>query len=158
MHIHSCQAKSRSWMLCSLHFLALRLHICDIQCEQCNLLSSTKHDFPTRIFDNKRNFWTREVVMVYMKLREYLILSQPAIRSVGYDVVDGDQPTAGGSLSAKTWSGVTVLKIVLPSTSTFTVTDWPRANGARSFRKTPNSAALSALNLPRKRGPTMMYA
>ena len=40
--------------------------------------------------------------MVYMKLREYLILSQPAIRSVGYDTVDGDQPTAGGSLSAKT--------------------------------------------------------
>ena len=40
--------------------------------------------------------------MVYMKLREYLILSQPAIRSVCYGVVDSDQLTAGGSLSAKT--------------------------------------------------------
>ena len=37
-----------------------------------------------------------------MKLRGYLILSQLAIRSVGYGVVNGDQPTAGGDLSAKT--------------------------------------------------------
>lgn len=40
--------------------------------------------------------------MVYMKLKEYLILSQPEIRSVGCNVVDGDQPTAGGTLSART--------------------------------------------------------
>ena len=40
--------------------------------------------------------------MVYMKLRGYPTLSQPAILALAQGAVNGNQPTAGGMLSAKT--------------------------------------------------------